>query len=48
MRLKYRGIFVIFTLMLQGCFEDNLNRMINKPTYDFEGVYENLSTQDLL
>ncbi|MCG7488458.1 hypothetical protein MHN79_03045 [Vibrio sp. Of14-4] len=48
MRLKYRGIFVIFTLMLQGCFEDNLNRMINKPTYDFEGVYENLYTQDLL
>ncbi|NOH72512.1 hypothetical protein F0225_14350 [Vibrio pectenicida] len=48
MRLEYRIIFVLLALMLQGCFEDNLNRMINKQTYEFEGVYENLYTQDLL
>ncbi|WP_370689727.1 hypothetical protein [Vibrio coralliilyticus] len=34
--------------MLQGCFEEKLERMINQQTYEFEGVYENLYSQDLL
>jgi hypothetical protein len=48
MRLE-KGIFsLLVMLLLQGCFEEKLDRMINKQTYEFEGVYENLYTQDLL
>ncbi|GLT18576.1 hypothetical protein GCM10007938_23550 [Vibrio zhanjiangensis] len=39
---------MLLTMALQGCFEENLNRMLNKQTYEFEGVYENLYSQDLL
>ncbi|MDN3612135.1 hypothetical protein ACODM8_15680 [Vibrio ostreicida] len=48
MQLK-KGIFSLLVMLtLQGCFEEKLDRLINKQTYEFEGVYENLYTQDLL
>lgn len=42
------GVVSITTLTLLGCSEQDAERMLNKQTYDFVGVYENQYNGDLL
>lgn len=42
------GLVSIVPFVLQGCSEEDAERMFNKETYSFVGIYENQHNGDLL
>lgn len=53
MAVNCRGVSVLMltagmVLTLAGCSEEKAERMLNKQTYQFTGVFENLYNDDLL
>ncbi|OEF92376.1 hypothetical protein ACODG7_13325 [Vibrio anguillarum] len=39
---------LVLIATLQGCFQDDLERWLNRETYEFKGTYDNQFNDDLL